>query len=731
MLIYFPIPKFTCSQWLFLWLILSLLKISTIQSLQDEKLVDDVFAQGITVDLRYPHFSEGILTTEQGGVIQGKDIRIQAKKIAYTNKKLTNSTVCSLIAEDEVMLEFGPYVFVGTHLDYDFQKNCGFIYNARTALEPWFFGGKKIELCPDGNYKIYQGYVTTSENYCPEWQITADEVCLTEGQYVFAKNVCFTFIKLPLFWLPSFRINLETILDNPIRYNVRWGGRQGPRIGMTYEIFSWNNWKTFLRLDYRINRGLGGGFETYYHSPDRRAEFRSINYVARDSSLLHPNEKIRYRFQGIYHNSVAQDRVSIDMTYDKLSDKDMATDYHDKSLELETALRTKLHVRRQDTSWIANFFTVVRFNSFQTIKQELPSIETSWKPLILGSTGVITDMHFRASYLDFAYSTPNRWNVPDYHSTRVAYTQRFYRSWRLGIFNISPEIGAKCIYYGNSPQKNQKFLTFAAFGMKGHTQFERFYGNCKHVVQPYFAYQYLTSPTTSPPEHYIFDIDDGWHRLNILRFGATQSLFCKAIPGCIQRPLFADLYAYAFFDTPTIPSIVPKVYGQLRFSSLDTLRHTFMTAWDFEHQQLEEYNFRNDWTLSADLAFSLEYRHRSAYRWRKVDPTNFILDSFRSERSLKHSALSDRRDTVLFHIFYRFYPTWSLEFESRHGWDRRREPSYNEFEVDLNTTLRSCWHIQLSYRHKEDDDRIAIYLSVGMKRPDTSGAPCFFPCLEF
>ncbi|WP_036745844.1 hypothetical protein [Parachlamydia acanthamoebae] len=715
----------------FFFSLLLFVPLSSMQANDDEKLVDDLFAQGITVDLRSPSFSDGVLHTDQGGVIQGRDIRIQAKEITYTKKKLDKKPVCLLNAQDSVMLEFGDYVFVGSRLDYDFQTNSGVIYDARTGIEPWYFGGKEIELCADGNYRVRHGFVTTSENYIPEWQISSDEASLTDGRNVAAKNVYFTFVKMPLFWLPSFKLNLNTILDNPIRYNVRWGGRQGPRIGMTYEVFSWNNWKTFFRFDYRIRRGPGAGFETYYRSPDHRAEFQSISYIARDSSLLHPSEKLRYRFQGIYHNSVLDDKVTIDLTYDKLSDKEMATDYQDKSLELETALRTQLHVRRQHEQWITNFYTVVRANGFQTLKQELPTIKTSWRPFVLGPTRVITDMHFTASYLDFVYSTPNKWNVPDYHATRLAYTQRFYRSWKAGIFNISPEVGGKLIYYGNSPKKDDRLLTFGDFGFNAHTKFERFFGNCKHAVQPYMQYRYLTSPTVSPNDHYIFDIDDGWYRLNLLRFGVSQSLYCKEGIGCFQRPIFADLYAYAFFDTPTIHSAVPKAYAQVRFASFETLRHILVTSWDFEHQQLDEFNFHTDWTISQNIAFACEYRHRSAFHWRKVDQTNFILDSFRKENSLRHSSLSDRRDTLLFHLFYRFHPAWSIEFESRHGWNRMREPSYNEFEIDLNTIIRSCWHVQLSYRHKEDDDRLALYFSVGMKRPDTSCSRSFWPSLEF
>jgi hypothetical protein len=136
------------------------------------------------------------------------------------------------------------------------------------------------------------------------------------------------------------------------------------------------------------------------------------------------------------------------------------------------------------------------------------------------------------------------------------------------------------------------------------------------------------------------------------------------------------------------------------------------------HNELDHYNVRTEWTYSPNFALAVEYRHRSSYDWRKADHTNFILDSFRTIQELRDSQLSDRRDTLLLHMFYRFHPSWAFEFKSRSGWNRILEPSYNEFEIDLLGTLRSAWNFKLSYQHKEDDDRISVYMTIGIQRPD-------------
>lgn len=687
--------------------------------------------KNICVDLRSPNYSEGVLTTECGGVITGPDFRIQATRMTYTKKEINGKPVNAIEAEGDLMMEFGEYFFIGERLEYDFLAKTGIIYQGRTMVEPWYFGGETIVLCADGSYIIYNGFITTSTNSCNEWEIATEEASLCDGRYLSARNVQFRILKTPLFWLPKLQINLDDIFDAPVRYNVRFWGRQGPRIGISYELFSWNRWKTFLRLDYRLNRGPGGGIETHYRSLDHRTNFHTINYVAMDSSLIHPNERVRYRLQGVFDTKLIDERISVDLSWDKLSDKWMATDYKDKGLELDTAGRTQLLVRRQEERWITNFFSRVRVNSFQSLKQELPTLENTWHPFELGRTGIITDLLFKASYLDFVYGS-NLMHVHNFASSRIELTPKIYRHFNAGNLNITPEVGAVSIFYGTSPhQADAKWLIMGKAGCEVNTHLSRVFKNYKHVITPYASYNYYTYPSVSPNDHYIFDIEDGWYRLNMMRFGVSQSLYGKAPCGLIERKIFADIYGNAFFDTQTIHAIVPKVYADIVFKTHSFLKHTVCSAWDFSRNKLDHFNIRTEWTVSDDFAIAAEYRHRDAYDWRKADHTNFILDSYRSIFQLRHSLLSDRRDTLLLHFFCRLHPNWAIEFESRQGWNRMFEPKYIEFEIDILATLRSSINMKLAYQHRENDDRIAVYFNIGLKRPDVEKICNIIPSLSF
>lgn len=690
---------------------------------------NDTHPPGILVDLRQPVYSEGVLSTEYGGVITAPGLRIQAQQIVYSRKSDNDSPVCTIFAQGNLILEFGDYVFIGESLEYDFNAKTGIIYNGRTMVEPWFFGGERVFLYPDGSYSFDQAFVTTSENVKMDWQILAQTAVLTPTNRLHAYDVRFKIFRLPVFWLPSFHVNLNSIFDGPIRYSVKWGGSQGHRFGAIYEVFSWNRLKAFLRLDYRLRRGLGGGLETTYRSEDHKTAFQTINYVARDSSIIHPSQRLRYRFQGVGDTMRLDDKLSVHLSYDKLSDIDMATDYNDRGLELDTAGRTELVMRRQEDRWIANLISRLRINNFQSVKQELPTFETSWHPAVLGSTGIVSSMVMKAAYLDFAYGN-NILNARDYSATRLELAPEFYRPFTYGNVNITPEAGGILIAYGNSPKGTAEWLTLAKLGLDINTSLYRHFFSYKHVITPYVKYDYYSMPTVSPNHHYIFDIEDGWYRLNMMQMGISQSLYKKE-GCCISRKIYASLYANAFFDTHTFPSTIPKVYADLVFNTLPSFRHIINTAWDFNHNELDHYNVRTEWTISADTAIALEYRHRSPWDWRKVDHTNFILDSFRTLSELYHSQVSDRRDTLLLHFFCRFHPSWALEVESRHGWNRRFEPAYNEFEIDLIGNLRSAWNVRFSYQHKEDDDRVSVYMNIGIKRPDCERSQNLVPCLSY
>ena len=91
-----------------------------------QKVQDELMASGVTVDLRNPTYTDGVLTTCEGGVISGPDMCIQARCITYTKK--VEQAIHTIDAEEDLILEFGDTVFVGERLTFDLNTQSGVLY---------------------------------------------------------------------------------------------------------------------------------------------------------------------------------------------------------------------------------------------------------------------------------------------------------------------------------------------------------------------------------------------------------------------------------------------------------------------------------------------------------------------------------------------------------------------------------------------------------------------------
>jgi len=719
-------------KYIFFPFLLSCIPLLASTSSNTDAIIEDIVTKDLQIDLKDPTFKDGALETSKGGVVSSEELRIQAMNVRYTKKQLEDGTsIVQLHAEDSLLIEFKDRIFIGKSIDYDFITKTGVIIDGRTAIEPWFVGGDKIDLLANGSYKIHNGFFTTSENAEPEWKISFDNTTLTKNNDFLASCIRFHWQYYPYISFPKLRANLNDITDMPIRFYTSLGGKLGPKATIVYKFYANNGWKNFLRFDYRLNRGPGIGVESRYRSTDGKTTFQGVNYVARDSSFQNPREKTRYRVQGRYLSLFAQDKISLDITYDKLSDQEMPSDYSYSSIDLKYAGITRLQSRWQEKKWISNFFTTVRVNNFQSLKQELPSYEVQWKPFSIGTTGIISDNRFRAGYLDYKYAKEVH-DAHDYHSLRIEYFQRAYRRLTFGPLYVTPEASILSIFYENPRLRDKRWLNMGLFSIESSMPLYRQFTAGKHVLTPYLDYRYYTKPTVSPNEHYIFDIEDGWSYLNLMQMGVRNQFYWKGASPCWNKHIAVDFYANGFFDTKTQPVLVPKAYAKATWQMNPYMKTSINTAWDFQFHYLDHINLRADWTLSDDFAISTEYRHRSPTAWRKADPTSFMLESFRTTEALLNSPLSDRRDTLLLRCCYRFSPTWITEFQLRHGWNRKRQPNYTEYECDLIGVIQRAWQLRLSYQRKENDHhRFAIYLNFGLKRPVQSAIEHHIPTLSF
>ncbi len=678
----------------------------------------DLPSQGVVVDLREPLFSDGVLTTDQGGVITAPGLRIQAQKIRYTRKAIDGEPVFRVEAEGDLMLEYQGRIFVGNELTYDFKEKTGALTGARTGIGMWYLSGQKVEFLSDGSFRIENGSVTTCQNIENEWQIKSSEVRVSEDNQLSASNVQFLFVKIPLFWVPVYKVDLESLGESPITARVGFGGHQGVRFRARYRALSYVDWSAFLRFDYLTKRGFGTGLETRYEPKDGTRELLTRNYIAKDFSIFDPSQKTRYRIEGRGFVEDLWDHYQVSVQWDKLSDRDIASDYYDRDFHYRSPELTQATVRRQERDWIGQLVTRVRLNTFQTVRQEEPRLNVDFRPVEIGHTGIIAENRMEAGYLDYEFDKAIPMAV-DFDSSRTTLQSKVYRPFSVGHVNVLPEVGVSGSHYSNSPESKSVWQSVLTGSVEANMTFVREKGETTQQVTPYTRYRYFSKPTAAPREVHIFDLSDGWYRVNMVTLGQEFS-YLKQRDGLPERILIADTWANAFLGSSKTAKSVPRIYNRLTWNMLSTVSHYLQTAWDTARNKVDHLNWRTEWTVNEDVAISGEYRHRSEYSWRKVDYDNFVIDFFRSEAELLTSPLSDKRDTVLAHVFWRLNPTLELEIAARHGWRRSGEPSYTEFDVDLTTQVRCSWECTVSYQHRQSDNRFSFNIALLEARPDPS-----------
>ena len=673
-------------------------------------------SQELIIDLKNPVFVQGVITTEEGGIISGDGIRIQARKIEYTNKIENGIRIQKIIAEEDLMMEYSNRAFVGTRLEYDFINKTGVLFNGKTFVDILFLGGDKIEIKEDGTFYISNAFVTTCEDQENTWEINAKSVKITEDRFLAARNIRFRFFKVPLFWLPSFKSNLKAFSDPPIRYKLIWDKGLGPRLTMRYRIFSWKDLDLFFRLDYRLKRGFGGAFESEYSSPDHSTTFVTRSYGAHDKSF--PDEKgpHRYRLQGLYHTQSKDEKSQIHLTWDKLSDTRMVGDFRSDDFEINTQKRTHLVIFHQLNSATFNLSLQPRVNRFDSIDQELPLLSIGIRPFQLGHSGIMSNNYAYAGYLDYVYANDLR---KEFHQLGLASSTRavrmetrneLYRPFPLGHFTLTPNIGVIGIFYSNNPSHHPISQGILSYGFDGQTRLFKNYKKFRHMSEPYLQFQGLTSPTASLSHHFYFDINDGYDQLNALRLGWRNSFYSRNSQSFLPA-ICTDIYTYGFFGNRDFSQTFPKYYLTLGWNRPSyAIRGS--VAWNQEERVWDFTNIATDWTINEDIAFGIEFRHRSKFDWRKADHENFIVDVARPIPELLESPLSDGRDTLLTRFFIRLAPKWSCQIQSRHGWGRKNEPRYNAGKIDLITMLTCSWRLRLSYERLPNDNRFSGAVSL-------------------
>lgn len=653
-------------------------------------------AEDYDINLKDPVFTNGTISTDQGGIISNNELRIQARHIEYTNRIENGVAIKKIIAEGDLLLEYNGRIFIGKKLEYNLLTKTGTMLEGRTSTDYWYVGGDEIELQADGSFWISNAYLTTVESQDAWWEVRSSRIDINEKSLLSAKNIKFKFFDIPVFWIPSFKFDLKMVKDSPIRYKLIWDQVLKQKLSMRYQLYSTETFDLFGRLDYRFKRGPGAAIETDYHSRDERTVFQTKNYGAYDKVVDDEKGKKRFRLQGLFTTHSMDEKTKAYLAYDRLSDDKMPQDFKSDDFELNTQQRTIFWVSHHQDNYFAHMNIQPRINYFQNINQQLPLVDLSLRPFPLGHSKIIFDNRFSGGYLDYVYSRELSKFLRSTKAGRFETNNSIYRCFHWGPMTFTPSVGVIGIFYTNNPHHHSTGQAIGSFGFDLHTQLYKSYSCVKHTVQPYVRYTGLTSPTSPTHNHFVFSIEDGYAHENLFRPGIFQAFY--PIANSLLPNITLDLYTNVFAGHTQFGRGLPKLYATADFSYPSWHVATDI-VYNMQELLFDRTNIRTECTFSENAAFSLEFRHRSKFDWRKADHENFIVDIDRPIDELIHSPLSDGRNTLLSHFQFRFSPLWTCHIDTHHGWGRKNEPRYDSYEIRLSTLLTGRWQVSVGYKY--------------------------------
>jgi len=654
-------------------------------------------SEEFVVNLKSPQYSDGVVSTDQGGLITAPSLRIQARNIRYIHKAKGTEPVQRVEAEGDLMMSYEGQIFTGEKLYFDLLTKTGCLWKGRTAVGIWFLGGDILELCDDQTVLGEGIYATTWESDANVWEVRTRKAALTEHKYLDARDVSFRVAGIPIFWIPGYKTNLKDNSDTPLRYWARWDAGLGPKISMRYRFYSSETWGAYARIDYRFSRGAGGALEADYQSTDGRTQFQTRNYGALDKIFQFENGDVRYRFQGLFKTKSKDKMSRLHIQWDKLSDKKMVGDFRNSDFEINTKKATYFEGVHYDEHAFGSLTVRPQINNFQSLNQELPYGAFGIRPFEIGRTGVISENYATAAYYDYVYAKVLDKTPTNQSSGRIETINTLYRPISLGGLTVTPRGGIVGIYYSDSPQNDPVGQFAFTYGGDANVTFSRSFEGFKHMVEPYAQHLGYTKPKARVDDYFIFDIHDGYDQLDQLRFGVRQQFYSRSSP--VILPTFRlDLYGYSFWGAQAFDQRIPKLFADFEINRSSYAIDGGL-AWNLEKKLLDYGNARLLYTVNDRFAFGVEYRHRSKFWWRKAIQDNFVVDFARPLSLLVETPLSDRRDTFLTRTHWRLSPRWQLNLQTFHGWHRKDERSYNGAKIDIYTMLSGSWQMKFSYKY--------------------------------
>lgn len=655
----------------------------------------------------------GMGTAENGVIIKYKDAE-HGEASLYADRVTFNQTSGQVTAEGSVTLQRDGQAWSGERLEYNFRTGTMGAANYRTGKTPFFAAGNSL-LGSDkaGNYTAEDAYLTTDDVQNPNYRIRAKRIQIVSGKHFVARNAVVYIGKIPVMYLPWLKANLD-------RRGNRWSitpgyrSRYGGYLLSTYHYQVFTNLSARLNLDYRTQRGLGGGPDLQYNlgrfgSGEVQSYYLRDKTPGKDDDNRIANDRFRFRFS---HRVPIRTNFTAKAVINKLSDEWIHRDFFESKHRRNTQPRSFLEIEQLGRNFSLSLLAQPRVNDFYERIERLPEIKLSAFRQQIGQLPLYYESESSAGYLghQFANNATN-----DFHAARLdTWHQIVLPITFFNWLNVVPRSGGRYTYYtathGGSLEEQRREVFHA--GMEANFRASRTYNaitnrfwsirGLRHIVQPSINYAYIPEPSTLPsmlprldgelpslwqlplqfPDYNSIDSIDAQ---NILRLGLRNKLQTKRGPNnTVQSFVAWNLFAdWSINHQPTQTSDLN--------SDLDLYPRDWMSLRSFIRYSLDKGDFRlanHQITLLPNDVWSLTFGHL-----------------YLRDEPMYPVSWGEGNNVFYNTLYYRFDENWGVrlshQFEARDG--TLEEQSYTVYR-----DFRS-WTGAFSFRVRDERDNPQDY----------------------
>ncbi len=472
-------------------------------------------------------------------------------------------------ADGHVRIQQGDQVFVGEHVQYNFNTHDMVADQFRSGKAPVFMEGRglhgnvvsnKLEL---GTYDATNALITTDDIQKPAIKIRARRMEIIPNQKLRAWDAVLYAGPVPVFYFPYYERNLGPHANN---FDAIPGYRSsfGPFILGSYTWWLNDELNGKFHLDYRQERGVGvgpdfnydlgrwgeGSFKYYYTHDDDP----STNFI--NAPVYHNRQRVDFSYLASpYTNTEVRARV------DYQTDAGVVRDFFEGEYRKDPQPKTFIEADKLWSNFSLDVLTQPRVDNFLETVERLPDVRFSGFRQEIGSSPIYYESESSAGYYRRLFPETNGFNagVSNYDAGRFdTYHQLTLPQTLFGWLNVTPRVGGRLTYYTESggPGLNTEEETRGVFNTGAEVTFKASrvwpgvrnnlldVDGLRHIIQPSVNYVYVPSPNVHPTQLPQFDYELASLRLlpiefpeynsidsidsqNVLRFGLRNQLQTK------------------------------------------------------------------------------------------------------------------------------------------------------------------------------------------------------------